>query len=185
MGGGKKQFKMRKCFVIFCPLVPLPTISSKNALVENQLVGVVHNLLGQVGCGAGVRICGRVIDLTPDDLNGVIGGVYLAEVLVVCEPVCIGDDGVGLVEVGKQIHRAGSAISLVRFLFYPHKVVLNGAQHFFPKGAVYVLIGVESECSHIVSERMDTTFFPVAPAGMAGVAPGLGGCMNRVIVRVA
>ena len=134
--GVERNFDMGESFVSRRPLVPLPKISSKNDRVENQLVGVVHNLLGQVGCGAGVSICDGVIDLTPDNLNGVGGGVCLAKALVVCEPVCIGDDGVGLVDVGKQIQRAGSAIPLVRFVFYPHKVVLDGDHQLIPKGAV-------------------------------------------------
>ena len=73
VGGVVKHFDMGKCFVIHLPLVPLPTISIKNAHVENHLVGVVHNLLGQVGCGTGVVICESVIDMTPDELNGVSG----------------------------------------------------------------------------------------------------------------
>ena len=131
VGGVVKHFDMRKCFVIRLPLVPLPTISSKNAHVENQLVGVVHDLLGRVGCGDVVGICESVIDLTSGNLDGVSGGVCFAEALVIYEPVCVVYNGVGLVEVGKQIKRAGYAIPLMRFLFYLHKMVLDGAQHCF------------------------------------------------------
>ena len=97
VGGGEKHFDMGKCFVSLRPLVPLPTISSKNARVENQLVGVFHDLLGQVRCGAGVGVCDGVIDLTSDDVDGVGGDVCLAEALVICKPVFVGDDSVGLV----------------------------------------------------------------------------------------
>ena len=109
---------MGERFVIHRPLVPLPTISSEIFCVEHKLVGVVHNLLGKVGRGAGVGVYDVVIDLTPDNLDGVGGSVFLAEALVVCEPVCIGDDSVGLVDVGKQIQRAGYTIPLVRPVFY-------------------------------------------------------------------
>ena len=94
---------MWECFVSLRLLVPLPKISSEYACVENKLVDVVHDLLGRVGFGAGVGVCDDTINLTPDNLDGVCGVVFLAEVLVICEPVLIGDDGVGLVELGKHI----------------------------------------------------------------------------------
>ena len=68
-----------------------------------------------------------IFELTPDYLDGVSGGVCLTEALVVRKPVCVGDDGVGLVEVGKQIQRDGSAIPSLRHVFYPYKVVLDGS----------------------------------------------------------
>ena len=105
-------------------LVSLPKISSENACVEHKLVGVVHNLLGQVGCGAGVGTCNGAIDMTPDNIDGVGGGICLAEALVIREPLCVGDDGIYLIEVGKQIQRAGSAIPSVRPVFYPYEVGL-------------------------------------------------------------
>ena len=57
----------------------------------------------------------------------VLVGAYVSlEVLVVCKPVCFGDDGVGLVEVGEQMQHTGSAVHLVRTVFYLQKVVLHG-----------------------------------------------------------
>ena len=150
MGGGEKSFDMGEIFVIRLPLVPLPTISRENAGVKHKLVGVVHNLLGQVGCGAGVGICNGAIDLMPDDLDGVGRGVCLAEELVVHNPVSVGDDDVGLVEVGKQIQSDGSAIPSVRPMLDPEKVVLGGAHKLLPEGAVHVLKHVERKCCRIV-----------------------------------
>ena len=103
MGGGKKHFEMGDSFVGRLPLVPLPKVSSENSGVEDKLVSVVHDFLGRIGCGSGIGICNSVIDMTPDNLDGISGGVCLAEALVVQDPVCVGDDGIGLVEVGKQI----------------------------------------------------------------------------------
>ena len=97
MGSGEKHFEMGEHFVSLRPLVPLPTISSENAFVEHKLVGVVHDLLGKVGCGAGVGVCDGIIDQMPDNHDGVGGGVCLAEALAVSNPVYVGDDGVGLV----------------------------------------------------------------------------------------
>ena len=57
------------------PLVPLPTINCKHARVENDLVRIFKNLLGGVGRGAGVSVHNCVIDLMPDNLDGVDGGV--------------------------------------------------------------------------------------------------------------
>ena len=151
MGGGEKSFDMGEIFVIRLPLVPLPTISRENAGVKHKLVGVVHNLLGQVGCGAGVGICNGAIDLMPDDLDGVGRGVCLAEELVVHNPVSVGDDDVGLVEVGKQIQSDGSAIPLVRPVFYPNEVVLDGAHKLLTKVVVYIPKGVESKRGRVVS----------------------------------
>ena len=139
-------------------LVPLPTISSENACVEHNLVGVVHNFLGRVGCVSGVGVCNDVINLTPDNLNGVGGGVCLSEALVFCEPVCVGDGDVGLVEAGKQIQRAGSAIPLVRPVFYRHKVVLDVAQKLLPKGTVNVPKYVESKRGRVVSVEDELCF---------------------------
>ena len=109
------------------PLVPLPTISSENTRVEDELVYIVDHLLGGVGHGAavGVRYC--VINMPQDNLDGVGGTVCLAEALVVSKSVGVGDDSVGLLEVVEQIQHAGSTISSVRPVIYPHKVVLAGA----------------------------------------------------------
>ena len=49
-------------------------MGSKHAYVDHKLVGVVHDLLGQVGYGSGVSVCNGVIDMTPDDLG--VGWVY-------------------------------------------------------------------------------------------------------------
>ena len=57
------------------PLVPLPTISRKNARFENELVCIVDHLLGGLGRVAKVGVRDCVIDLAPDSLNGV-GGLY-------------------------------------------------------------------------------------------------------------
>ena len=85
-----------------------------------------------------------------DDLDGVGRGVRLAEALVVHEPVRVGDYGLGLVEVGKQIQRARSAIPSVWPVLYPYKVFLDGSHKFFPKGTIHVLKGVEGECCRVV-----------------------------------
>ena len=142
---------MGEIFVSPRPLVPIPKISSKNACVKHKLVGIIHNLIEQVGCGVSVGVCNGVIDMTPDNLDGVGGGICLVEMLVVCEPVCIGDDIVGLVEVGKQIQSAGSVIPSVRPVFYPYKIVLKGAQKLLLKGAVYVPKCVESKCCRVMN----------------------------------
>ena len=73
------------------------------------------------------------------------------EALVVCEPVHVGDYGVGIVEVGKQIQYDGSAIPLVRPVLDPYKVFLYDHQKLFPEGAVHILKGVEGECCCVVS----------------------------------
>ena len=86
MGGGGKHIEMGERFFSRRPLVPLPTIIRENACVEHKLVGVVHDLLGQVGCGSCAGVCNGVIDMTPRDLDGFGGGVCLAEALVVREP---------------------------------------------------------------------------------------------------
>ena len=95
-------------------------------------------MLDGIGCGAGVSVRECIIDLLLDNLDGVCGGVCLAEALVFCEPVNVGDDVVGLVEVGEQIQRAGSSVPLVRLVFCPHKVLLDRAQKLSMKGAVDV-----------------------------------------------
>ena len=148
VGGEKKHFEMGERFVSRRPLVPLTTIIIENSSVEHKLVGIVHDLLGQEICGAGV--CDGVIDLTPDNLDGVGGDICLAEALVVRDPVCVGDDGVGLVEVGKKIKRAESAIPLVKPVFYLYKVVPEGSQKFLPKGELYVSKCVESQRGRVV-----------------------------------
>ena len=61
MGGGEKHSEMGEYFVSRRPLVLFPEISRKNACVEHKLVVVVHNFLGQLGCGSGVGICYAVI----------------------------------------------------------------------------------------------------------------------------
>ena len=125
--GGPRLFLNREAplpverFPDHCPLVPLPTISRKNVCVENELICIVNHLLGGVDRGAGIGVCDCVIDLPPDNLYGVCGGIFLVEALAVCDPVGVGDEGVGLVEVGDQIQCAGSAISLVRPVFLPHQ----------------------------------------------------------------
>ena len=65
------------------PLVPITKIIHGHALAENELVRIVEDLLGGVGRGASVSVHKYIIDLTPDDLDGVGGGVCLAEALVV------------------------------------------------------------------------------------------------------
>ena len=87
VGGGEKHFYMGERFVDRRPLVPLSTISRKNACVENDLVCIVDHFLGGVRRGAGVGIRDCVIDIPPDNLNGFGGGICLAEEHVVQEPV--------------------------------------------------------------------------------------------------
>ena len=146
----QKKLYIGERFVDCRQLVPLPTISCKNACVENELVRIIDYLFGGVRRGASVSIRDCVIDLMPDNINGVGGGVCLAELIVVRETFSIGDNGVGFVEVGEKIHLAGSAIPSVRPVFYPHKVVLNSAQKFLTKGAVYVSKGVEQKHGRII-----------------------------------
>ena len=88
---------MREIFVVCSPLVTLPKISCKHARVEDELVCIVDNLLGGVGRGSIVSERDCVIDMTPDNLDGVGGIVCLTEVLVVYRPVCIRIYGVCLV----------------------------------------------------------------------------------------
>ena len=97
VGGYRKHFEMGELFFSRRLLVPLLTISIENFCVEHKLVGVFHDLIGKVRCGAGVGVCDGVIDLTSDDVDGVGGDVCLAEALVICKPVFVGDDSVGLV----------------------------------------------------------------------------------------
>ena len=78
VGGREKYFEMGERFVNRLPLVPLSAIGSKNDSVEKKLVGVVHALLVQVGCGACVGVCNGVIVLLPDDLDGIGGSVCLS-----------------------------------------------------------------------------------------------------------
>ena len=73
------------------------------------------------------------------------------EVLVVRNPVGVGDDSVGLVEVGEQIQRYGSAIPSVRPVFYLHEAVFGSAHKFLTKGVVYVLKSVKRRCGRVVS----------------------------------
>ena len=127
VGGREKHLEMGERFVIRRPLVPFPTICRKNARVEDELVGVVHDLLVGIGSGAGVDIRDRIINLPLGDLNGGSGCVCLAEELVVCKTVGVRDHGVGLVQVGEQIQCTGSAIPAVRLLLDQNKGVLNGA----------------------------------------------------------
>ena len=89
--GGEKHFEMGERFVSCLMIVPLQKISSENASVEHKLLGVVHNLLGQLGCGAGAGICDGVIALLPDNIDRVGGGICLAEALVIRDPVGVGD----------------------------------------------------------------------------------------------
>ena len=86
----------------------------------------------------------------PGNLDGVGGDICLAEALVVRDPVCVGDDGVGIVEVGKKIQCAKSDIPLVQPVFYLYEVVLEGSQKFLPKGKLYVLKCVESQRGGVV-----------------------------------
>ena len=94
MGGGEKHFGVGGRFSAQRPLVPLPTISRKYSRVEHKLVGVIYHLLAGVWFRPGVGVHNCVVDLTPEDLNGVGRGVCLLEALVVCDPVRIGDDSI-------------------------------------------------------------------------------------------
>ena len=67
MGCSKK--KMGEGFVARCPLVPVSTIRRKNASVEDELVGIVDDLLGVVGRGSGVDVRDCVINMPPHNLN--------------------------------------------------------------------------------------------------------------------
>ena len=120
MGGHKKHLDMGEIFVVRRPLVPFPTICHENARVEDELVGVVHDLLVVIGSGAGVGVRDCVINLPPGNLDGDGGCVCLVEALVVHEPVSIRDHGVGLVQVGEQIQCTGSTIPAVRLVLDPH-----------------------------------------------------------------
>ena len=56
MGCGKKHLQMGEGFVARRPLFPLLIIHRKNTNVENDMLGVVDDLLGGVGHGAGVSV---------------------------------------------------------------------------------------------------------------------------------
>ena len=142
---------MGEHFVILRPLVPLPTIYCKNTCVENELIQVVHDLLRRVGRGAGIGVRNCIINLLPDNLNGVGGGVCLVEALVVREPVGVGDDGVGLVQVVEHIQSDGSTIPSMWPVFDPHEVFLDIAQKLMTKGAVYVSKGVERQHGRVTN----------------------------------
>ena len=150
VGGEKKHFEMGERFVSRRPLVPLLTISRKNSCVENELVHIVYNLLGRVGRGAGVIVHDYVIDLMPYYLDVIGGGVCLTEELDLHEPVRVGDNGVGLIYVVKQIQCDGSAVPSARPVLDPDKFFLNSAHKLLSEGAVHIMKRVERECYHIV-----------------------------------
>ena len=135
-------------------LVPLPTVNHENSRVENEVVCIVCHLLGGVGSGYGVGICDCVIDLTPDDLDWVSGGVCLVEALFVGKTVRVRNHDVCRIQVGKQIQRDKSDVPLARPVFDTDKVVLSDAQKFSPEGAVHVLKHAERKhcCIVCVSE---------------------------------
>ena len=125
------------------PLVSLPKIRRENACAENELVCVVNELLAWVRRGAGVGIFNCVVDLPPDDLDGVSGGVILAEMIVVCNPVGVCDDHIRRINVGEHIQSSGSAVSQVQPVEDTDEVFLDGAQKLLAEGAVHVLEHVE------------------------------------------
>ena len=155
-------------------IVPLLTISRKNTRVENELICVVNDLLGGLGRGASVGVCNCVIDLPSDNLDGVGGGVCLTEALVVREPVGVGYDSLGLVQLFEKIQAPGSALPLVWPVFDPHKVVLDGAQKLLNKGAVYVLKGVERQCGRVVSVADGRCFRSSGACRYDGRCSGIG-----------
>ena len=95
------------------PLVPLPKISHELACVKKEVVDVINHLLDGVWHGPGVVIRDCVVDLPPDDLGGVGGGVPLADALVVCKIFSVDYDVVYYVQVGEQIQRDGSSVTQV------------------------------------------------------------------------
>ena len=94
LGGGKKHFDMGECFFARCLLVPLLTIRREYIYVEHELKGVINHLIAGVWPQPGVGVHNYLVDMNPEDLYGVGGGVCLSKMLVICEQVHIGDDGV-------------------------------------------------------------------------------------------
>ena len=84
-------------FAADCRLVPFLTICRENSRVEDELVGVVHDLLVLIGNRSGVGVRDPVINLSPGDLNRDGGLVGIAEALFVHNPVSVLDHGVCLV----------------------------------------------------------------------------------------
>ena len=141
----QKHFQMGEIFVTHRPLAPLSTIYLKNASVEYELVDIFNKLLGVVGRGSGVGIRNCVVDLPPDYLNGVGGGIRLAEPLVIRKTVRICDEHVCCAEVGKHIKCGGSTVSNVRPVEDTNEFVLGGAHKLLAEGAVHILKHVEGD----------------------------------------
>ena len=111
MGGNKKKLEMGDRFVTCRSLVPLPTISRERVCVKNELLGVINHLFYGLWRGSGVDVDNCVFNMPPDNLDGVSGGVRLAEALVVYEPVCVRNHGVRHGYVVEKIHHTGSAVA--------------------------------------------------------------------------
>ena len=71
--------------------------------------------------------------------------------LVVCNPVLVGYDGVHCVQMGDHIQFAGSAITPVWTVEDTDKVVFDGAQMLLTEATVHFLIHVECDCCRVVS----------------------------------
>ena len=98
------------------PLIPLPTISREYAHVKNELVGIICHLLAGVQSRSGVGVRYGVVDFSPGDLDQDRRRVWLAETLVVLDPVGVRDDSVRCVKLGQKIQRAESAVPAVRLV---------------------------------------------------------------------
>ena len=143
MGSIEKHLETGECFVVRCPLVPHPTINREHAHVKNELVCVFNNLFAVVRRRSGVGVHNSVINLPPENLNWVGGGIQLTETLVMCEPVRISNNGVRCVRVGEQIQHTEYAVAQVWRVEDMDKVFFGGAYKLLSEGAVHILEGVE------------------------------------------
>ena len=99
---------------------------------------------------AGVGIRYGVVNLSPDDLDRDRQQVWLAETLVVLEPVGVRDDSVRLVKVGQQIQRSGSAVPVGRIVEHLEERVVDSVENFLAQRAVRVSKGVKGERRRVV-----------------------------------
>ena len=85
-----------------------------------------------------------------EKLDGVGGGVCLAETLVMCNTVEVHDDHVRRVRVGEKIQYIGSAVFQVRTVEDTDEVVLNSSHNLLLEGAVHILEPVEGDRCRVV-----------------------------------
>ena len=73
-------------------------------------------MLAELRRRAGVGVRYGVVNLLPGDLDRDRRRIWIAETLVILEPVDVRDDRVSCVKVGQQIQRDGSAAPAVRLV---------------------------------------------------------------------